>query len=195
MRTFLKQKNNRAFTLIEALVAVSIFTTSILAMMGVLSNNLADINYAKRRVVATYLAQEGIEYFRNMRDTFALYDQDQRGWEKFLVKTAPCEKTQGSSGCYFVDEMDYRENDSPITSEKISIKQCLDGICPPLTYNATTGAYDYTGLSDSGFTRLMLTSIVNDHEIEVSSVVYFTYRGVTKEVAFSTNLLNWQQDI
>lgn len=188
--------NNKGFTLIEALVAVSIFTGAILGMMGVLTDNLSDITYAKRKVEATYLAQEGIEYFRNMRDTFVLYqDANNNGWNDFLVKIIDCEKTQGNPGCYFKDEMDYTNNTSPITGPDLVILPCPGGVCEPLSYNASLGAYDYSGLTNSGFTRKINTVVLNDHEIGVYSTVSFTYAGKTTEVVFSENLFDWQQGL
>lgn len=196
MKKFLRQKNMKGFTLIEALVAVSIFTGAILGMMGVLSNNLADINYAKRKVIATYLAQEGVEYFRNMRDTFVLYEgQSVNGWDNFLVKINDCEKTQGSLGCYFRDEMDYTNNDSPITGNLMGVVACLNGVCPELKYNASLGSYSYTGLTDAGFTRKINTVQINDHEIQVISTVSWTHAGRSSSVSFSDNLFNWQRGI
>ena len=65
MRKLLKQKNT-GFTLVETLVAISIFTISILGMLSVLASSIANTTYAKQKMVATYLAQEGIEYIRNI---------------------------------------------------------------------------------------------------------------------------------
>jgi len=78
-------KNNKGFTLVETLVAISIFTVSILGMMSILASGIADTNYAKQKITAEYLAQEGIEYVRNMRDTEVLYGDgniDAR-WNRF----------------------------------------------------------------------------------------------------------------
>ncbi|MBI3306082.1 prepilin-type N-terminal cleavage/methylation domain-containing protein [Candidatus Nomurabacteria bacterium] len=61
------------FTLVETLVAVSIFSVSILGLLSVLADGVADSSYAKQKLIAAYLAQEGIEYVRNMRDTSVLY--------------------------------------------------------------------------------------------------------------------------
>lgn len=71
------------FTLVESLIAVSIFSVSIIAMMSVLGGGIANTNYVKNKLVATYLAQEGIEYARNMRDKHILYDGS-AGWDNFL---------------------------------------------------------------------------------------------------------------
>lgn len=72
------------FTLIETLVAISIFSISILAMMAVLADGISDTNYAKTKITASYLAQEGIEYIRNMRDNYVLYtDTTGLTWDDF----------------------------------------------------------------------------------------------------------------
>lgn len=94
MMKFFKQKNkghqilslSKGFTLVETLVAISIFTTSILGLMAVLSSGISSTNYAKKKMTATYLAQEGIEYARNLRDTAVLYDSTsaQNGWDTFI---------------------------------------------------------------------------------------------------------------
>src|SRR3989344_5745995 len=90
MKIFLKQKNkgrqilslSKGFTLVETLVAISIFTTSILALLVILSGSISNTNYAKQKMVATYLAQEGIEYARNLRNNAFLFST---GWGNFNV--------------------------------------------------------------------------------------------------------------
>jgi len=67
------KKQNTGFTLVETLVAISIFTISILGLMSVMARGVSDTSYVKQKVVAGYLAQEGIEYVRNKRDTDVLY--------------------------------------------------------------------------------------------------------------------------
>ncbi len=83
-------KFSSGFTLVETLVAISIFVMSILALMSVLSSGIADTGYAKKKMVATYLAQEGIEYVRNQRDTAVLYSGDaQSSWNSFISSPPP----------------------------------------------------------------------------------------------------------
>lgn len=90
MKLFFKKnknlnKGNKGFTLVETLVAISIFTMSILGLLIVLSNGISDIGYAKKKLAASYLAQEGIEYVRNERDNAVLYNatSPQAGWDSF----------------------------------------------------------------------------------------------------------------
>lgn len=93
MIKFFKQKNAgrkilsnaKGFTLVETLVAVSIFTVSILGLMAVLSQGISDTGYAKKKIVAGYLAQEGVELTRNMRDNYVLFNVSgsEVGWSDF----------------------------------------------------------------------------------------------------------------
>ena len=81
-----KNKKNSGFTFVEVLVAVSIFTLSILALLVILTQGISNTNYARQKITATYLAQEGIEHGRNIRDTHVLYDGS-LGWVNFLNDT------------------------------------------------------------------------------------------------------------
>ena len=83
------QNKKNGFTLVETLVAISIFSMTIVTMMSVLASGIADTTYAKQKTIAEYLAQEGIEYVRNMRDTSVLYNVSgsQAGWDAFKAAT------------------------------------------------------------------------------------------------------------
>lgn len=54
-------------------MAVSIFSISILGLLVVLTQSISDTGYAKKKIAAGYLAQEGIECARNTRDNYVLY--------------------------------------------------------------------------------------------------------------------------
>src|SRR3989338_3805622 len=131
-KIFLKSKNE-GYTLVETLVAVSIFSVSILGLLVALSQGLADTGYAKKKIAAAYLAQEGIEYIRNMRDTFVIYDAvgPQEGWTAFKAYIAVCEN---ESGCYFDDSnLVYTNPNKPMT--EIEVIACVD-TCPELLFNS-----------------------------------------------------------
>src|SRR3990167_10563893 len=88
-KTGVDLRSKRGFTLVETLVAISIFTVSILGLLSVLSGGISDTSYAKKKIIASYLAQEGIEYIRNMRDNYVLYPSNGT-WNNFKAKLSPC---------------------------------------------------------------------------------------------------------
>jgi prepilin-type N-terminal cleavage/methylation domain-containing protein len=188
---FLKQKNkNSGFTLVETLVAIVIFTSSIVVMMNVLGGGISNTTYAKNRTIATYLAQEGIETIRNMRDNYVLYPADTGlDWAQFVGKlnTAGC-FSRAFRGCYF-DDRDISTN--------ITFSPCQSSTVCPL-YNDVPGVYSYFGTKDSGFDRVitmrptvMESPLNNGDEIKVVSTVYWKQGINTYNVSFSENLFNW----
>ncbi len=186
------QQKHKGFTLIETLIAISIFTVSILALMSVLGQGISNTNYAKQKIIASYLAQEGIEYMRNMRDTFVLFDASsaQAGWNAFNAKIAPLPDTlcAGSNGCYFNDQnLNYANPAQPMTD--IILTAC--GVdCPSLLYDETTGKYGYASGTNSNFVRkINVVQVAN--QTKISSTVYWNQGSGNYGISFSESLFNW----
>lgn len=66
------QKISTGFTLIEALVSIGLILIAVIGPLSLTFNALTAIRQSKNRVIASYLATETIENFRNHRDSFAL---------------------------------------------------------------------------------------------------------------------------
>lgn len=63
------QKNfYRGFTLLEALVAISILMVAVVAPITIAQKGLSSAIYSKNQMIASYLAQDAIEYIKNKRD-------------------------------------------------------------------------------------------------------------------------------
>lgn len=62
----------RGFTIVETMVAIAILLLSITAPLTIAEKGLASAEAARHEITAFYLAQEGLEYVRNLRDTNAL---------------------------------------------------------------------------------------------------------------------------
>jgi len=62
----------QGFTLVETLVAISILVVAIVGPMTIAMRGLQSAFYAKEQLIATYLAQEGVEIIRMHRDQYAM---------------------------------------------------------------------------------------------------------------------------
>lgn len=71
------------FTIVETLVALSIFSVAVIALISVTISGSSGSTYVKNKLTASYLAQEGIEMVRNLRDTASFIDS-QNTWDLFF---------------------------------------------------------------------------------------------------------------
>lgn len=173
----IKNKKNTGFTLVETLVAISIFTISLIGIMSVLADGIASTNYAKRKVIATYLAQEGIEYIRNIRDTKVLYGNGDN-WSQFKAVLSEC-KNGTSKAC-------------EIVQPPFNVKNCTD--CKLYVKDGNYGVSGAGG-EDSGFVRKVWREIISeDEEIKIFSQVSWMQGSGEQTITFSENLMNWYEN-
>jgi prepilin-type N-terminal cleavage/methylation domain-containing protein len=71
MRTSFKKRNTKGsgFTLVETLVAIAILMIAIAGPLTVAEKGLSAAIYARDQLMASYLAQDGLEYAKNIVDT------------------------------------------------------------------------------------------------------------------------------
>lgn len=77
----LKNRSKNSFTLIETIVAVFLLTVGIFGTIGLISYLLSSLSITSQKLVAAYLAQEGIEIVRNFRDSNLIQG---RNWDAGL---------------------------------------------------------------------------------------------------------------
>jgi type II secretory pathway pseudopilin PulG len=177
---FLKNKirlySSPGFTLVETLVAISIFSLSILGLISVLSQGIANINYAKQRMVAEYLAQEGVEYVRNVRDNYVIYNptSGQTGWNNFNLFSCTAESPCGYNTASYPGYL------------------CSDAgrTCKLYINNGSYDSDPANGI-DSGFTRTILFTTINANERRISVNVSWTQGSGIKTVTLSEDVFNW----
>lgn len=61
--------NMKGFTLIEIVVAIFLLTVGTVGAFSLIQQTIAFTSIASSQLTATYMAQEGIEIIRNIRDT------------------------------------------------------------------------------------------------------------------------------
>jgi Tfp pilus assembly protein PilV len=64
----LESSRHSGFTLIETLFSILIFSAALISLLAISSKGISATNEVKNETMAYYLAQEGLEVVRNIRD-------------------------------------------------------------------------------------------------------------------------------
>lgn len=90
------KKIKSGFTLVEALVAISILMVAVAAPLTIAQKGLLSAIYAKNQMISAFLAQDAIEFIKNVRDTNGVNAENGNiptgGW----LASIPCVSPQTS---------------------------------------------------------------------------------------------------
>ncbi len=212
------EKIQGGFTLIETLMAVLLLSLAIAGPLTIASKSLEATLTAKDQDTAFYLAQDGMEYVRWVRDTNTLEDnKDNTDWlagldgttptpTNFLTAVGNCANTTGTQSC-------------TIDSYANTVSSCTTGAsCPVINYSwATLSGVNYfshftyaaangTTITPSVFTRTISietpvgsNNCTTGHGCEASVTVTVSWcdqasvcGGTPRTVTLREELLNWQ---
>lgn len=179
-----KLKAVRGFTLIETLVAISILMIAVVSPLTIAQKGLSSAFYAKDQIIASYLAQDAIEYLRN------LSDQNVENGKNWLtgydggkdIKT-PCDT---------LCKVDTYTNTVALCTDSGG-----DGICDgvPL-YKNNDGIYTQvtTAGSPTTFTRSVKVVKIGTDDKEALITVKMSWfdKGKSREFTVNTRIFNWR---
>lgn len=178
--------NKKGFTLIETLIALLIFATAVTAMIAITSHGITDMTSVKNKYIANYLAEEGLELVRYVRDD--LYVKGQSFLPNF-TDTISC-----ANGCN-ADPVLLFQNQGRLNDVFIE--------CNPLSNCAVRFDADgyYRGnLGSTGetpFTRIItvdtdgVASDQVEHELHIKSTVTWQEGLITHMVSSEEHLFDW----
>ena len=164
------------FTLVETLVAIVVLLLAIVGPYQIATRSLFAAGLARDQITAYYLAQEPIEYLRNLRDRHGL--RAKGTWLNGLSHFISPNK------CY-IDT--FNENTDV----------CADGLCAtPLSYFPTPGVYAYAGVGTqqaSPFTRVtQMTQINGNIEYAIAVTVSWSRGSINRSFTIREHIFNWQ---
>lgn len=189
--------HTKAFTLIESLVAVSILLVATAAPLYGANRAIVASGIARDRLTASYLAQEGMEYVRAMRDAeyLAVYTQSNpsgRAWYNFL--NGNISGNTDTASVYQCTAPNLCTLDPTVNGIAWPVAQCTSS-CGPL-YLLANGTYSQTGSANqvTKFTRTIQVQGAGGSSTEelVTSRVTWSYRGTTYSVTIQDHLTPWQ---
>lgn len=179
--------SQKGFTIIETVVAIAILAIAVVAPLTLAQRSLNAGVYAREQVTAFYLAQEAVEYVRNIRDNNGLnsvvgYNNWLSGLEQ--CRTGPCSvdpsndtpssRVQGcdittTSTCDLVfdtAQKTYRARNAPTDVSKVSV------------FRRTLEIKNVGGLDPSNV-------------VDVVSTVKWNVGSLSKTVVINARIFNW----
>lgn len=185
-----------AFTLIETMIAITILSLSISGPLFSANRAIVAVNISRDRLVASYLAQEGIEYVRLMRDDafLAAYqagsgDASSVGWASFLSGADATSITQCRATTCTLDPARAMG-----TGSGLSLETCSGNSCGPLylANSIYTQQSGIIGSEETPFTRTVQAVDVSANDERIVSIVSWEYHGTTYSVTMYDHLTPWQ---
>ena len=203
----INKKPSKGFTLVETLVAISILVIALTGPLAIIAQSLKSSYFSRDEITAAYLAQEPIEFIRNMRDQNTLRASNSTTWLKGEIP--------GKSDL----TMDANQNslfglpDTPVKVKLLwhngyYLEKCL--ISCLVSYDPTAGTgqgasvmygNDANLLGDSIYTReIYLTKSPSDpsldsvpqRELIITVVVSWKNAAISHNVTVTEHLFNWE---
>ncbi|MFH0923395.1 MAG: hypothetical protein V1825_01545 [Candidatus Falkowbacteria bacterium] len=162
---FIKQKNG--FSVLEVLIAVLIITMGMIGVLSLVLQNIQVQHINKNNLIASQLAQEGIELVRNIRDTNWL---DGNAYDYGIA----------GDGTYTIDYT-FTAND---------LINVINDSGAKLNINSA-GFYTHSAGSATAFYRLITVSDNTDY-LEVECKVRWAERGRIHDYVATTLLYDWR---
>jgi prepilin-type N-terminal cleavage/methylation domain-containing protein len=176
-------KANKGFTLIEALIAITILTFAITATFTAAQSGLSSAAESRDQIASFFLAQEAVEFVRNKRDTNSLAGDN---WLSGIASVS-------SDVCY-------PPKGCTIDVVTASFGSCSSPTsCSPLrqdrvTGSATEGMYGYAGSwTQTNFVRTLQFERINADEIALTVTILLKRGSLTVQTfKVRESIFNWQ---
>jgi len=175
-------KVSGGFTLLEVVAAIFILTLGLGASFSLIQQTLAVASIVESKLTAVYLAQEGIEIIRNIRDTNWLEQRiGMNSWDDGLTDCDPC--------C----EGDYKTDTSPSLSLN-NLLQCDYDQLHFLDINED-GFYSYATSGSFVQTKFKrkITIETEPGKVMISVEVKWMERGKFYNIEVCEDITNWYE--
>ncbi|MBI4132859.1 MAG: type II secretion system protein [Candidatus Sungbacteria bacterium] len=182
------KKNSRTgFTLLETIVALSVILGGLAGPFALATRGIFTAKFAKSKLVALYLAEEGVETIRHMRENNILGNFDWRGLGSC---TGSCTVLQ--DGSYQVSVVDGSPSCPTIFATV--------GQGDPIVFDSASGLYlqSRSGFACPGvatspsFTRVVTLSTPATDQMRVVSTITWSDSGILRQVRLEEVFYNWQ---
>jgi prepilin-type N-terminal cleavage/methylation domain-containing protein len=173
-----KLQLSKGFTLIETLIAIAILVTAVTGAYVAATSGIVSGIFSRDQITAFYLAQEGVEQIRNMRDGNGLSSQP---WLTGIAENP-------NDPCYF-------GNVCMVDAFNNALAPCPSGAgsCSLLQEDPVNGFYGYNSdWTNTIYDREITLTQINPHEVAIGVAVKWTKGGVNENFTVRENIFDWQ---
>jgi len=201
------------FTLIETLVAITILTLAISGPLFTANRAIVAAENARDQLTALYLAQEGVEYVRMMRDNsyLAAY-RDESGtdvsiiaWDNFINGLSGSSSVRQCRAPKFCTLDPVQGSISPLAScpgdsqrqqcRTLSLTGCekKNGKLSCIGKNAYT-QQEPSGSVETSYRRTIQiqAASVSETEVKITATVSWEFKGTLYAITITDHLTSWQ---
>lgn len=177
------RKNNKGFSILEVVVALYIITMGLIGVLALVVQNIQAEYINTKTLVASQLAQEGLELVRNIRDTNWLINAN---WKDCDSAGSNCDIVQSAGGnTTYGIYLDYSTNNIIIDATINSIDNA------PLYINGN-GFYTHVVFAETtAFYRLITVTDGGDYLVVECQVRWQTGKG-SHDYKAETYLYDWR---
>ncbi|MBI2640459.1 MAG: type II secretion system protein [Candidatus Sungbacteria bacterium] len=194
------------FTLLETIVALAVILAALVGPVALITRGIFDFSFAKNKITAANLAQEGIELVRAVRDNNIACDilNGPGSWPWNSDPEPPYPPTDHK----FVNATAGISTDRTIAMDcggingASIIMPILSTSCgEKLRFDSATGLYGYTGSQETIFSRCVTIKVPPDSpdagipaedQMDVVSTVTWDERGAMKNMSLRERFYNWR---
>ncbi len=156
-------RKSRGFTLLETIVALAIIAAAMSGPITLATRGILNAKFAKSRLVAANLSQEGLELVRKVRDDNILAN---RAWDFGI---------------------DVGDRQADVVTSGLSASSGA-----PLKRDTASGLYNYTSGNTTLFVRrINITKPVANQMVVLSQVIW-TEGGLSRAMTLQEILYNWR---
>lgn len=174
MKATFKLQKNKGFTIIETLVAITILMIAIVGPLTIAHRSLLAAVYAHDQMTASYLAQDLMEYMKNVKANMVAIDPDH-----WLQTVDAC---TSSSPC----SADTLAGDPESASAGISACSLSDGTC--VVYKSDIGYNHNNTQTRTQFSRYFYLTNISADEAKIVVKVVWQNGAITNEALYESEL-------
>jgi len=161
------KQNKNGFSLLGVIIAIFIAITGLIAILSLANYSLSAASNSKMKLIASGLAQEGIEVVRNIRES-------QSDWNEWY---------DGIVNCNYPVQCNYQ-----VQYNSLALVSYSD---TPLKIDSN-GLYQYDSGNDSPFYRKISLSKISDNEVKVVVEIKWQEKGKLHSLIAEDRLWNWK---